>query len=75
MLLALAEPRRDGVPGSADSEVPQTRERIGHMLSSCTDRTGSAELVATPHRPLVIGFTAWTAFKSLAFCANGHFQS
>jgi hypothetical protein len=35
----------------------------------------SAGLVVTPHKPLVIGFAARAALRSLAFSANGHFSS
>jgi hypothetical protein len=34
-----------------------------------------SELVETPHEPLVLGAPARAGWKSLAFCASGHFSS
>jgi hypothetical protein len=48
---------------------------VDRLLASAFREQDPAGLVLTPHKPLVIGFAARMALRSLAFSANGHFSS
>lgn len=67
------------MPSAADVRLaPCTGEEgrdVTRLLASTVLKQDSAGLVVTPHKPLVIGFAARAALRSLAFSANGHFSS
>jgi hypothetical protein len=61
----------EAVPASQPEVSAQSIDR----LLSCTFLSSdSAELVVTPHPPLIFGYGA-KMLSSLAFSANGHFSS